>query len=259
MDLDISGRRALIMGASQGLGLASAQALACEGVDVILTGRSTARLEQARQSVQTTRTQVDIHTVDFSDPTQVETLLGLIPTLGIDIVITNCGGPPAGDISAVDAQVWRAQFETMVNVPIQIAQAALTHMRQQTWGRIINIASSSVVQLIPQLGLSSALRMSVIGWAKALSMEVAADGITVNSVIPGRIHTRRVDQIDRVTAISRGCTPQDVAAASQQAIPMQRYGRADEFADAVAFLASRRASYITGSTLRVDGGLIQTM
>ena len=259
MDLDIRGRRALIMGSSQGLGLASARALACEGVDVILTGRSATRLEQARQSMQAAGTAVDIHAVDFSDPTQVATLVERIPALGIDIVITNCGGPPAGDISAVDAQTWRAQFETMVNVPIQIAQAALTHMRQQAWGRIINIASSSVVQLIPQLGLSSALRMSVIGWAKALSLEVAADGVTVNSVIPGRIHTRRVDQIDLATANRRGCTPHDVAAASQKAIPMQRYGRADEFADAVAFLASGRASYITGSALRVDGGLIQAI
>jgi 3-oxoacyl-[acyl-carrier protein] reductase len=145
----------------------------------------------------------------------------------------------------------------MVNAPMQIAAGLLPGMRQRKWGRIVNILSSGVVQPIPNLGISNTLRMSLVGWAKTLSGEVASDGITVNSVVPGRIHTGRTDELDRLAAMRANKTPQEIAQASCAAIPMGRYGRPEEFADAVAFMASERARYITGTILRVDGGMVR--
>jgi 3-oxoacyl-[acyl-carrier protein] reductase len=132
-------------------------------------------------------------------------------------------------------------------------------MRHRKWGRIVNIVSSGVEQPIPNLGISNALRLSIIGWAKTLAAEVAADGITVNSVIPGRIHTNRVDQLDNAAAGRTGTTREAIAEASRKTIPIGRYGKPEEFADAVSFLASDRAAYITGTTLRVDGGMVRSI
>jgi 3-oxoacyl-[acyl-carrier protein] reductase len=145
----------------------------------------------------------------------------------------------------------------MVSGPLAIASALVPGMRTRNFGRVIAIVSSGVQQPIPNLGISNALRASVVGWAKTLAGEVAADGVTVNCVVPGRIHTARVDELDAAAAKRAGKTPEAVAEASRATIPMARYGDPGEFADAVAFLASARASYITGTTLRVDGGMIR--
>src|SRR3546814_493803 len=134
----------------------------------------------------------------------------------------------------------------------------LPAMLERGWGRIITIASSGVEQPIPNLALSNGIRMAVLGWSKTLAGEVAAQGITVNMVLPGRIHTDRVDQLDLVAAEKQGKSRDEVARASQATIPMGRYGRPEEFADAVTFLASTRAGYITGAKLRVDGGMIRS-
>lgn len=258
MDLGIRGRTALVLGSSQGLGRAAAQALAREGVSVILTGRSPERLAAAAAILRADGAEdVATELIDLSDSALLAGWVERMGARGIDILVINGGGPPPGPIPAVDADTWRRQFDTMVNAPMQIAAGLLPGMRQRKWGRIVNILSSGVVQPIPNLGISNTLRMSLVGWAKTLSGEVASDGITVNSVVPGRIHTGRTDELDRLAAMRANKTPQEIAQASCAAIPMGRYGRPEEFADAVAFMASERARYITGTILRVDGGMVR--
>jgi len=260
MDLNIKGRSALVLGSSQGLGFAIARNLALEGASVTLVGRSGERLDAAAEKIRTeSGVEVKTEVLDLSDAGALETWVPVISTRAIDILVNNGGGPPPGAIAGVAADVWRAQFEAMVNAPFRITAGLLPGMKSRKWGRIVNVVSSGVVQPIPNLGISNTLRLSILGWAKTLAAEVAADGVTVNSVIPGRIHTSRVDQLDKAAADRTGTTPEAVAEASRAGIPMGRYGKPEEFADAVAFLASDRASYITGTTLRVDGGMLRSV
>lgn len=258
MELNIGGRTALVLGSSQGLGHAVASALAREGAAVILLGRSKERLETAAASLRAeTKADVTTEVLDLSDTAALEDFSTSLGKRTIDILVNNGGGPPPGPIADVKADSWRRQFETMVNAPLTITSAVLPGMRARKWGRIVNIVSSGVQQPIPNLGISNTLRLSIIGWAKTLAAEVAADGVTVNSVVPGRIHTNRVDQLDKAAAERAGSNAEAVAEASRKTIPVGRYGKPEEFADAVAFLASDRASYITGTTLRVDGGMVR--
>jgi 3-oxoacyl-[acyl-carrier protein] reductase len=260
MNLNIKGRKALILGSSQGLGFAIANTLAQEGASVILAGRSADRLRNAAAEIRAKTDQiVETEVVNFSDPASLDGWLIRISAYDIDILVNNGGGPPPGAIASVSGDVWSQQFETMVNAPFRVTAALLPGMRARKWGRIVNVVSSGVVQPIPNLGISNTLRLSILGWAKTLAGEVAADGVTVNSVIPGRIHTTRVDELDAAAAVRSGKTPEAVAEASRATIPIGRYGRPEEFADAVAFLASGRAGYITGTTLRVDGGMVRSI
>ncbi|MBB2166066.1 SDR family oxidoreductase [Gluconacetobacter sp. 1b LMG 1731] len=254
MNLQLEGRAALVMGSSRGLGRACAKALAREGAHVILTGRHEATLQAGCTAIQEEGGSASFRVVDFQD---TERAMQHIAGLGdIDIVVTNCGGPPPGPIATVNIADLGRHFDTMVRVPVAVASTFLPGMRQRGFGRIINIVSSGVIQPIANLGLSNMLRPAILGWAKTLAAEVAADGVTVNSVVPGRIHTERVDELDAAAAKRQGRSPEDVARASRENIPMKRYGRPDEFSNAVAFLASDRASYMTGGLIRVDGGLI---
>ncbi|MBB4273608.1 SDR family oxidoreductase [Rhizobium mongolense] len=259
MDLNLTERQALVLGASQGIGLAIATTLATEGASVILAGRSAERLEAAAAEVRTTSGRdASIEIVDLSNGASIESFLARLGGRQIDILVNNGGGPPPGAVAEITADVWRQQFEAMLNAPFRITAALLPAMRARKWGRIVNVVSSGVVQPIPNLGISNTLRLSIIGWAKTLAAEVAIDGVTVNSVIPGRIHTSRVDQLDAAAAARSGKTPEAIAEASQATIPIGRYGKPEEFADAVAFLASDRAGYITGASLRIDGGMIRS-
>lgn len=260
MDFGLEGKRALVLGSSQGLGFGIAKELNNEGVVVGLCGRDQAKLENSKSQL-INSSQAHCFTVDLSSEASVAKLIeDAKETLGtIDILVNNCGGPPPGPIAGVETETWQAQFNTMAATIFNISSQLLPAMRENKWGRIINIASSGVIQPIPNLGISNAIRASIIGWAKTLATEVAADGVTVNTVLPGRIHTLRVDQLDEAAAKRQDISVEQAAANARATIPMQRYGEVEEFAAAATFLASERASYITGSVMRIDGGLIKSL
>lgn len=262
MDLGLKGKKALVMSSSRGLGAGIARALAAEGVDVLLTGRTADRLSEIADGINAAGAgRADHVCVDLADPGSVDALASAVADRlgGADILIANTGGPPPGKMSEVDLTKLTGHFETMVLRVAQVTDRLLPHMRAQGWGRIVAIGSSGVVQPIPNLGLSNMVRSALVGWAKSMSNDLAPDGITVNMLLPGRIHTERVDELDAAAAKRTGGTPADARAASIAGIPAGRYGKVEEFAAVAAFLCSDPAGYVTGSLVRCDGGLIRSI
>jgi 3-oxoacyl-[acyl-carrier protein] reductase len=240
MDFGLTGKRALVLGGSRGLGAASAEALRAEGVTVLAASRS------------------GDYKVDLADPASVAALIERVRGEGgVDILVNNSGGPKAGPAQGQSSADWLAAFQTMATSLYAITDGLLPQMIERGWGRIITIGSSGVLAPIPGLALSNAVRGAIAGWSKTLAAEVAAQGITVNMVLPGRIDTDRVRELDSGKAQRSGSTLEDVQAASRRDIPLGRYGQPEEFGAVVAFLASRQASFVTGSMLRVDGGMIR--
>lgn len=261
MDLGITGRTALVLGAGGGLGRAIALGMALEGVKVAMADidpRALSATEDALASAGGSRIAVpwdlaDLRSID-GNIDMVERALG-----PIDILVNNTGGPPPSPASGVDAATWASQFQAMVLSVVKITDRVLPGMKARRWGRIVTSTSSGIVAPIPNLGLSNALRLSLVGWSKTLAREVSPYGITANIVLPGRIATDRIRFLDEAKAKREDRSLDSVVAESTAAIPMGRYGKPEEYADAVVFLASERASYITGSITRVDGGYLQNI
>ena len=178
---------------------------------------------------------------------------------GLDILVNNTGGPPPGLMSEADLAVVHRQFEIMVMSVMDITARVLPGMRAQGWGRVLTVASSGVIQPIPNLGLSNALRATLVGWSKSMANETAGDGVTFNMLLPGRIDTDRLKELDAANAKRAGKDVAEVAKAAQSQIPVGRYGAVEEFASTAAFLVSERASYINGSMIRCDGGAIKSV
>ena len=198
--------------------------------------------------------------LDVSDVAAVDALAdSLLADGGVDILINNAGGPPPGTAMGAKREDWTGHFQTMAANLFHLTGRLMPAMQGRGWGRVITITSSGVEQPIPNLALSNGIRAAVVGWSKTLATEVASDGVTVNVVLPGRIHTQRVDELDAAAAKRTGKPVDEVATASAAAIPAGRYGRPEEFADVVVFLASGRASYVTGSRVRIDGGAIRSI
>jgi 3-oxoacyl-[acyl-carrier protein] reductase len=258
MDLGLTGKRALVLSSSRGLGRGVAESLANEGADVVMTARSTERLHDAVSSVNA-KGRGRAHAVTGDLVRDVEAIyreaheaLG-----GIDILVANTGGPPARTAIATKPEEWAPHFEAMVMPVVRMANLVLSGMRERGFGRILTIASTSVIQPIPKLVISTTLRSALVGWSKTLANEVAKDGVTVNVVLPGRIQTDRTGELDRANAKLDGKTVEEITKAMLESIPTGRYGRVEEFADVVCFLASERASFVTGSLIRVDGGAVK--
>lgn len=261
MDLGIKGRVALVLGAGGGLGSAIALALAREGARVALADRDEAALERTRQAVGEAGGEAVALTLDLSEIGAIDGRVGEVErTVGpVAILVNNTGGPPPTPAGGQDPALWRTSFESMVLSVIALTDRVLPGMRAAGWGRVVTSTSSGVIAPIPNLGVSNALRLSLVGWSKTLAREVARDGITCNVVLPGRVATDRIRFLDEAKAKREGRPVEEVSAESTGSIPLGRYGRPEEYADVVTFLASARASYVTGSVLRVDGGLIASI
>jgi 3-oxoacyl-[acyl-carrier protein] reductase len=261
MDLGIAGKVALVHGGGGGLGGAIARSLAGESVTVAVADLSLDAAEAVTKEINASGGRATAVQWDLADLRAIDGLLSRIEReLGpVDILVNNTGGPPPTPAAGQDPEVWAKHFNTMVLSVIAITDRALPGMRSRKWGRIITSTSSGVVTPIPNLGISNALRLSLVGWSKTLAREVGKDGITSNIVLPGRVATSRILFLDQQKAKREGRSVDDVAAESVASIPVGRYGHPKEYGDAVAYRASERASYITGSVVRVDGGLIASI
>jgi len=260
MDLQISGKGALVLASSQGLGLGIAGKLCEEGVRVIVCGRVEEKLATVAEKL--TRKgpgRADYVVADLSAPDSAARLHAAArDKLGaIDILVNNTGGPPPGTVDMPDADQWRRQIDTMLIRIIEITNLCIPDMKQAGWGRVLTVASSGVVQPIANLAMSNTIRSSLVGWSKSLSTEVAPHGITVNMLLPGRILTARLAELDRANAERLGKSVEEVSAKEQATIPARRYGTVEEFGSVGAFLCSGPASYVTGGMIRCDGGSIR--
>jgi 3-oxoacyl-[acyl-carrier protein] reductase len=257
LDLGITNKIALVLGAGGGLGSAIAQTLAREGVRVAAADIDADAVARTADVIGC-RDSVWPMAWDIADLGALERHIKSIEERwgGIDILVNNTGGPPPTPAAGQDPALWASHFQSMVLSVIAITDRVLPGMRHRRWGRIITSTSSGVVAPIPNLGISNALRLTLVGWSKTLSREVGRDGITSNIILPGRIGTQRIKYLDEQKAKRENRSIESVSVESTSSIPVGRYGDPQEYAATVAFLASAPASYITGSIVRVDGGLL---
>ncbi|WP_284754264.1 SDR family oxidoreductase [Arthrobacter sp. efr-133-R2A-120] len=261
MDLGISGKTAFVAASTGGLGLAVARGLAAEGVRVAITGRRGELAEKIAAELQAdghsaVAVGADLSTAD-GVTAAVERAVDLLGP--IDILVLNGPGPKPGAAASLGADDIAAAFELLVKPHHALVSKILPGMRERRWGRILAIGSSGVVAPLPNLAVSNTGRAALAGYLKTLAAEVALDAVTVNMLLPGRIATDRVAELDRAAAKRRGTTPEEIQLESRKTIPARRYGEPEEFGAAGAFLCSAPASYITGVALRCDGGLIRSL
>ena len=261
MELGIRGRTALVLGGGGGLGGAIAHVLATEGVGIAVADIEAAAVKRSVDQIEAKGGEALGLVWDISDLTAVDKNVSAIEgRFGpVDVLVNITGGPPPTPAAGQEPNLWSKHFGAMVLSVIAITDRVLPNMKARGWGRIITSTSSGVVAPIPNLGLSNSLRLALVGWSKTLAREVARDGITANIILPGRIATDRIRFLDEAKAKREGRSIDAVTGESTASIPIGRYGNPEEYADAVAFLASNRASYITGSVIRVDGGLIASI
>jgi len=262
MDLGINGKRALVLASSQGLGLGIASSLCAEGANVLICGRVEEKLAAAAADLNAAGPgKTDYTVVDLSAAAAAATLYAAAKEKlgGVDILVNNTGGPPPGTVETPDTGLWRSQIDTMLIRVIEITNLCLAGMKAAGWGRVLTVASSGVVQPIPNLAMSNTIRSSLVGWSKSLSNEVASAGITVNMLLPGRISTARLKQLDAAMAERTGRPVEDVSASEQAGIPAGRYGTVGEFGSVAAFLVSEPARYMTGGLIRCDGGSVRSV
>jgi 3-oxoacyl-[acyl-carrier protein] reductase len=258
MDLGIDGKKALVCASSQGMGKAIAMSLATEGVEVFMCARGKDELEKAAAEVKVvSRKPVHHQQCDLMDTASRESLVRSVNATfgkGVDILIHNIGGPRYATAEQVEFQEWSKAFEQLFQTVVSLNEAFIPSMKERGWGRVVNVTSLSVYEPIPTLAMSNAIRTAVTAYLKTLSNEVAPSNVTINCVAPGLILTDRTEQSIKSKMDSAGGSREQHLKEYASAVPMGRLGTPEEFASAVTFLCSQRASYITGSTICVDGG-----
>ena len=262
MDLGLQGKVALVAAASKGLGRAVAEELAAEGASLVLCARHDDALQATCAAIEKAYgVPVLGLAADVSNPADVARLVqAALDRFGrVDILVTNAGGPPAGTFDTLTPDMWAAATALLLTSVVELTRAVLPGMKAQGWGRILNITSISVKQPVANLMLSNSLRAAVTGMARTLATEVAGHGITVNNILPGYTRTERVVGLAEATAAKEGISASDATARWESEIPMRRLGEPREFAALAAFLCSERASYITATSIPVDGGWIKSL
>jgi 3-oxoacyl-[acyl-carrier protein] reductase len=262
MDLGLTGRVAIVAAASKGLGRAVAEELAREGARVAICARTPAALaDTAREIRESTGREVFHQPLDVTNSTAIASFVSAVEARfgRLDICVTNSGGPPSNSFESAKPEDWRSAVDQLLMSTVFFAKEALPRMQKNKWGRLITITSSAVKQPVDGLLLSNSVRAAVTGLARTLANEYAAEGITVNNVCPGYTRTARLDGLASTISARTGSRPEEVFANWEREIPARRLGTPQEFAAVVAFLASERASYVTGTSIAVDGGLIRSL
>jgi 3-oxoacyl-[acyl-carrier protein] reductase len=260
MDLGIRNRVAMIAAASKGLGRATAESLAREGVRVSICARSEASLSEAKAAIEREGGDVLAVACDVSKPDDLARWFATtVERFGqVDILVTNTGGPPAAPFMKLTEEQWASGIEsTLMNI-VRLCRIVIPDMQKRGWGRIVHITSLVAKQPTDLLTVSSTLRAGISGLTKTLADQVARDGILVNAVLPGHYMTDRQRQLSEIRAKEQGTTPEEYLERAAQAIPLGRYGRPEELGDVIAFLCSERASFLTGTSIQVDGGQVRS-
>ena len=258
---DLTDKVALVTGSTSGLGFAAAEALVRSGARVAINGRGGAKLDQAHKRLQTHGTEVIALSGDIREPRELEELVSEVEVqLGpIDILVPNGGGPRAKPAAELDDADWQEAIPLALLFVPRLCRLVLPGMRRRGWGRIVAINSVSSRQPIPLLALSNALRPAVLGYLKTLALEVAADGVTVNAVLPGYTRTERQIELAKARAVDQGQTVEAILAAQGSEIPIGRVANPVEIGEVVAFLCSSEASYLTGEFISIDGGYVKSL
>ena len=261
MDLQLKGKTALVFCGSKGIGRGIADALAAEGVAVAIVARTQETIDRAVSEIIARGGRAIGLVGDLANWPSIEAAVkSARAQLGpIDILVNNSGGPPPSGVVGVKPEVWEAQFQAMVMPFFRVTDMLIGEMRARKWGRILNVASFSVIEPIPTIGISNTLRSAIVGWAKTLAGEVARDGITVNMLLPGVIATDRSTQLHQAAAKRQNISIEEALKRFETTLPVGRMGTAAEFGAVAAFLASPLAAYVTGSMIRIDGGLTRSV
>lgn len=262
MDLGLGGKAALVTAASKGLGRAIATELAREGARVVISSRDEEALAATASEIgDETGAEVEYRAADLANAADIEALVAHATERlgGIDVLVNNTGGPPPGNFADLDDEAWDLAFRQIVMSLVRCVRGVLPSMRERGGGRIVNVASSSFKQPIDNLLLSNTFRAGLAGLAKSLSLELAPDGILVNTLGPGRILTGRTGSVDAGQAESRGVSVEEIREEFATRIPLGRYGTPEEFARVATFLGSPANSYVTGQAILVDGGMVRAL